>query len=875
MKDKKIIIYIAALVLIGLISITISFFLHDKNVDSFNESDNTKEIEIALDNLLKDDTKSKIIEKISTKEKIISLTFQGLSDSDTNKQVLDLIHEYDNKFDFFVSGILAAENSNFVEELDRKGHRIASNTLEQSKKMERYSQEELVEDFVRTNIVFKTIIKKAPTNLMCNNTIYTDDLLKAAYASGNKTVVIPTEYLSYQSFKDYNQVLNYVKNLKKGSIITIKMDGVLEEDEYSKPPEPAKPAIDKQSTVPKDNIVIELTPKERLINMVDWLLRALEETEHKSVLVEDLEFYDNGDLNKEVNKEQIKTNTTKKIKKALWFRKHQSKESAKEPIKGITKEELDEFRKNNNGKKSKEYSTIYTTEKSLSYTFYGVSNIEVLNKVLDNLDILEVKGTFYITKKDLIDTPDTIKRIAEKDHEIGISLKESEDKDFYSTLETILFVQREVNKLTDQTPALVRYPYYLELNDEILEAISSGNCTVLWDNISISSSKVGKDGTLKDVMNNAFRESNISVHRGYVIYYRMDYYNDINIIPDSMLKIAKDRIHTIAYSDEVPDNGSSYSIRPAGDIMNGHKVYNYPLKDEEILHIVKDKIHSGYLLNYSESDKFDLIKNKYIGNPFIGTPNTLPGFTEEELKDVDKTGVFTDDKVLFLTFDDWATDKAINQLLYVLDKHNIKASFFIRTNYIDNNPNLLRAIAEAGHDVGSHTNNHLPFAIAEDTQEEDDTKSIYYSPGEEELLERKKDLLVSYNKLQYIIGDIYMDNRPALNTILRPPTLAMSRSGMEAILDMGFSHIVSGDFSTRDYEDKKPEALVYKIVNGMVTDNGNLMNIQNGSILVLHMSDFKGNPFYDPNLTAKALDMAIPILKSKGYSFARLSDYLR
>ncbi|MBU5428076.1 polysaccharide deacetylase family protein [Tissierella pigra] len=684
-----------------------------------------------------------------------------------------------------------------------------------------------------------------------------------------------TEYLSYQSFKDYNQVLNYVKNLKKGSIITIKMDGVLEEDEYSKPPEPAKPAIDKQSTVPKDNIVIELTPKERLINMVDWLLRALEETEHKSVLVEDLEFYDNGDLNKEVNKEQTKTNTTKKVKKTLWFKKQQSKEPIKESIKGITKEELDEFRKNNNGKKSKEYSTIYTTEKSLSYTFYGVSNIEVLNKVLDNLDILEVKGTFYITKKDLIDMPDTIKRIAEKGHEIGISLKESEDKDFYSTLETILFVQREVNKLTDQTPALVRYPYYLELNDEILEAISSGNCTVLWDNISISSSKVGKDGTLKDVMNNAFGESNISVHRGYVIYYRMDYYNDINIIPDSMLKIVKDRIDTIAYSDEIPDNGSSYSIRPAGDIMKGHKVYNYPLKDEEILHIVKDKIHSGYLLNYGESDKFDLIKNKYIGNPFIGTPNTLPGFTEEELKDVDKTGVFTDDKVLFLTFDDWATDKAINQLLYVLDKHDIKASFFIRTNYIDNNPNILRGIAEAGHDVGSHTNNHLPFAIAEDTQEEDDTKSIYYSPGEEELLERKKDLLVSYNKLQYIIGDIYMDNRPALNTILRPPTLAMSRSGMEAILDMGFSHIVSGDFSTRDYEDKKPEALVYKIVNGMVTDNGNPMNIQNGSILVLHMSDFKGNPFYDPNLTAKALDMAIPILKSKGYSFARLSDYLK
>ena len=97
---------------------------------------------------------------------------------------------------------------------------------------------------------------------------------------------------------------------------------------------------------------------------------------------------------------------------------------------------------------------------------------------------------------------------------------------------------------------------------------------------------------------------------------------------------------------------------------------------------------------------------------------------------------------------------------------------------------------------------------------------------------------------------------------------------MEAIFDMGFSHIVSGDFSTHDYEDTDAEFLADKIINGMVTGSGNIRKIQNGSILVMHMSDYKNIPIHSPNVTAEALDKAIPILKSNGYSFARLSDYL-
>ena len=53
--------------------------------------------------------------------------------------------------------------------------------------------------------------------------------------------------------------------------------------------------------------------------------------------------------------------------------------------------------------------------------------------------------------------------------------------------------------------------------------------------------------------------------------------------------------------------------------------------------------------------------------------------------------------MIFLSFDDWGTEQSLNELLYVLEKQNVKATFFIKTEYVDANPNLLRTIAVKGH----------------------------------------------------------------------------------------------------------------------------------------------------------------------------------
>ncbi|AFS79100.1 polysaccharide deacetylase [Gottschalkia acidurici 9a] len=900
MSNKKIgktfiftIVFIIALSIIGFLIYSLS---DKKNIPTSKDTkyDDSKTINLAINNLKKDGSKAEIITKVKTSDKVFALTFKGLSDTNTNTKILDLVSKHNAKATFFVPGIRAAEDSAFIKKVNSKGLNIGSNTLNGSKHMEKYSSEELVKDFIKTNSIIKNLTKKEPTSLLCNSTKYTDKLLRAAYEAGNKKIVDSTHVLNYQSFKSYDQVLNYVKKIKKGSIITIKVDGVLDEMEYETPTKEEKPAIDKKPDIEVDKEIETLTESERLLNTVKWLLQAIEEVNYKTVFVEDLKSYIDKGSDFKLTKLEVKTmdyyldyilKQRLSLEKNYFEKSKGNTNTNTNNSKGIstntkketdnntyTKEELDALRQKNNNKKAKESHTIHTTERALGFSFYGISYKEVLDHVISTLDNLNAKGTFFVTERDILNNKDELIKISEKGHEIGISLMESSSKDYYSTLKTILTMQRDIKDITGQNAVLVRYPYEVKISDDVLEAISSAGCTVIWSDLAVASSKLSKDASIDEVINNIFHAGNLFTHRGYVIYYRMDYYSNPKLIGDIVKNITENRINNVAYPND--PKGSAYSVKTLTDLMKSDKVYNYPLEPNDIIPSVRNAIYPGHLENLSDKDKFNFIKDRYIGNPDISNHRTLPGFTDDELALIDTTGVATDDKVLFLTFDDWSSDKPINQLLYVLDKHNVDATFFIRTNYMQNNPNILRAIAESGHDVGSHTDNHLPFALSREQRDENDTSGLYFSLTDDDVQKRKEDLLISYNKLQAVVGDVTINGKPALTKILRPPTLAMSRIGMESIFDMGFSHIVSGDFSTHDYEDSDPNVLADKIINGMLKSSGDVQKIQNGSILVMHMSD--GNKYIsnEPNITAKALDIAIPILKAQGYRFSKLSDYV-
>jgi peptidoglycan/xylan/chitin deacetylase (PgdA/CDA1 family) len=65
-----------------------------------------------------------------------------------------------------------------------------------------------------------------------------------------------------------------------------------------------------------------------------------------------------------------------------------------------------------------------------------------------------------------------------------------------------------------------------------------------------------------------------------------------------------------------------------------------------------------------------------------------------------------------LTFDDGPNDAATLQLLEVLARHVVRATFFNMGNFARERPEIVRQVAAAGHLVGNHTMSHPRLSTA-------------------------------------------------------------------------------------------------------------------------------------------------------------------
>ena len=83
-------------------------------------------------------------------------------------------------------------------------------------------------------------------------------------------------------------------------------------------------------------------------------------------------------------------------------------------------------------------------------------------------------------------------------------------------------------------------------------------------------------------------------------------------------------------------------------------------------------------------------------------------------------------KAIALTFDDGPWPKTTTQILDILKKNNIKATFFWVGRYLQTYPELGKQVAAAGHAIGNHTWNHQYIKYNEDgaAREIDRTSSL-------------------------------------------------------------------------------------------------------------------------------------------------------
>lgn len=69
-----------------------------------------------------------------------------------------------------------------------------------------------------------------------------------------------------------------------------------------------------------------------------------------------------------------------------------------------------------------------------------------------------------------------------------------------------------------------------------------------------------------------------------------------------------------------------------------------------------------------------------------------------------------EEKKVALTFDAaWGADKTL-KILEILEKYDVKATFFLVGFWLDKYPEETKAIAESGCEIGNHSNNHLQMS---------------------------------------------------------------------------------------------------------------------------------------------------------------------
>jgi peptidoglycan/xylan/chitin deacetylase (PgdA/CDA1 family) len=503
-----------------------------------------------------------------------------------------------------------------------------------------------------------------------------------------------------------------------------------------------------------------------------------------------------------------------------------------------------QLRKQNAGQLAEQQRFVKTTEQAVAFSFGGLSKTVPLQAILQQMSQDKMHGTFFVTERELQRNGNNIALIRSYGQDLGVGLRPVPNGDFNDYCAQIERIQRGLaDSYGVKSANVVRLMSPVTDDRPVREAVAAKGCFLAGQGLNVVQSKHKEARSVDTVMPAIFGKWTSSLNRGEIVYIRTDFYTDDTLAARLLAEIKKDKIDNIAYE--------SYADKPGKGLNeSGYRVVS-------IQNLLSDQaaawqtVDTATLPQKSQPDYRDVTVDehnfhhefykRYIGAPEVSVTDRMLGFSRQEMEQSDRTGVVktVHDNTVFLTFDDWGSDDSINKLLYVLHKHKVNATFFIITWNMPNNPNLLRAIAQGGNEIGCHTNGHKAMAVQ-------DAKGREVRMISDE--EYRKDIELAYPKLAAVVGDVRLPSgRPALTRFLRPPTLAVSRQGCMDILNAGYTYIINGVGSTEDYSAVSMQSLVGIMNHIAHQPNG---KVRPGAILIMHMSGAAVR-------TARALDILL------------------
>ena len=187
-----------------------------------------------------------------------------------------------------------------------------------------------------------------------------------------------------------------------------------------------------------------------------------------------------------------------------------------------------------------------------------------------------------------------------------------------------------------------------------------------------------------------------------------------------------------------------------------------------------------------------------------------------------------EERVVALTFDDGPHPVATEKILSLLESHNAHATFFVIGQNAVHYPDVLRIIADKGHEIANHTYSH--GALFRESMDEIKDE-----------IEKTEDIILSICQKK--------------TTLFRPPEGCISGNILSAAGDLGYD-VILWSIDTNDWAHTSKEEMINNVKK----------NVKPGSIILFH--DYISGEAH----TIEALEEILSYLSGLGYSFKTISE---
>ena len=168
-------------------------------------------------------------------------------------------------------------------------------------------------------------------------------------------------------------------------------------------------------------------------------------------------------------------------------------------------------------------------------------------------------------------------------------------------------------------------------------------------------------------------------------------------------------------------------------------------------------------------------------------------------------------------------------IMDILDKHKIHVTFFMTGGWVESYPDDVKMIAERGHDLGNHSQNHKQMSKLS-------------------LEECKQEIQSVHDKVKEITGKEMI--------LFRPPYGDYNDTLITATEECGY-HAIQWDVDSLDWKDYGVDSIIKTVCEHKHLGNGSIILCHNGA-----------------KYTADALDTLITTLQEKGYEFVPISQLI-